>query len=259
MSESGTRGIDHGSPIGQNPVDARKCGEFGHRNSSGGPCGSFVIRGTEACKRHAGRTLAQHKARGELVLMARSFGLGDASIDPKKFALQLVAQSKARVEMLSEALGRAYEAADRLREAHLAQRLVEIGVADLDADAATAAELQARADLELIFNTGGVSALIGHTYTATQAGGIYATGEAIRGLAKLEAEERDRGASYAFKAVAAGIRQQEVDAYRQFGAQMAVVLRTAFEALDPTPEQRDRFPTVMAATIGQLELTKSVS
>jgi hypothetical protein len=246
-------GIDHGNGIGQNPVKAPLCGSFGHRNSRKEPCGSFVIRGTTACKRHAGRTLAEHKARGELSLMMRGFGLGDAGVDPKEFALQLVAQSKARVEMLSEALGRAYDAAERLRDAHLAQRLVEIkGESD---EEATAAELVARADLERIFNVGGVAALVGHTYTATQAGGIYATGEAIRGLQKLEAEERDRAATFAFKAVAAGIAQQQVDAYKRMGEQMAAVLRAAFAQLQLSPDQLLMVPSVLASVTAQLELT----
>lgn len=215
------------------------------RRKDGQHCGQYAVRGTDKCRMHAGRKLSEHRARGELTQMMRSFGLGDSDIDPKDFALQLVAQSKARVMMLSELLGRAYEAADRLREAHMAQRLVEVG-AD-DEGSVSAAELVARADLERIFNTGGVSALIGHTYTATQAGGIYATGEAIRGLAKLEAEERDRAASYAFKAVAAGIAQQQVDAVKKMGDQMALVFRAMLNDLDLTQEQWGRVPVAMSA------------
>lgn len=253
MTDVQAGGIDHGNGIARNPVNAHKCGEYGHRNSAGNPCGSNAIRGTKACKRHAGRKLAEHKARGELTLMMQTFGLGDSGIDPKEFALQLVAQSKARVTMLSEALGRAYEAADRLREAHVAQRLVEVtgGAEEL-----SAAEQIARADLEQIFNVGGVAALIGHTYTATQAGGIYATGEAIRGLQKLEAEERDRAASYAFKAVAAGIAQQQVDAVLLVGAQMAAVVRAAMELLGLSPEQWQLVPSAIASVTAQMELTR---
>jgi hypothetical protein len=58
----------------------------------------------------------------------------------------------------------------------------------------------ARRDLDRIFNTGGVAALVGNTYGAAKDVGVYVTGEAIRGLADLEAKERERCANFASKA-----------------------------------------------------------
>jgi hypothetical protein len=43
-------------------------------------------------------------------------------------------------------------------------------------------------DLDRIVNTGGVPALVGSTYGAAKDVGVYVTGEAIRGLADLEAK-----------------------------------------------------------------------
>ena len=63
----------------------------------------------------------------------------------------------------------------------------------------------ARRDLDRIFNKGGVAALVGNTYGAAKDVGVYVTGEAIRGLADLEAKERERSANFATKAVAAGL------------------------------------------------------
>jgi hypothetical protein len=77
-----------------------------------------------------------------------------------------------------------------------------------DPDADTA--VTARRDLDRIFNTGGVAALVGNTYGAAKDVGVYVTGEAIRGLAELEAKERERCASFASKAVAAGIAERTV-------------------------------------------------
>lgn len=66
----------------------------------------------------------------------------------------------------------------------------------------------AREHLDRIFNTGGVAALVGNTYGAAKDVGVYVTDEAIRGLADLEAEERERYASFATKAVAAGLAER---------------------------------------------------
>ena len=44
----------------------------------------------------------------------------------------------------------------------------------------------ARRDLDRIFNTGGVAALVGNTYGAAKDVGVYVTGEAIRGLLILK-------------------------------------------------------------------------
>ena len=49
------------------------------------------------------------------------------------------------------------------------------------------------------FNTGRVAALVGNTYGAAKDVGVYVTGEAIRGLADLEAKERERCANFAGK------------------------------------------------------------
>jgi transposase InsO family protein len=54
--------------------------------------------------------------------------------------------------------------------------------------------------LDAVFLSGGVSALVGKIWGAVKDTGVYATGEAIRGLATIEARERDRCANYATNA-----------------------------------------------------------
>jgi hypothetical protein len=77
-------------------------------------------------------------------------------------------------------LEEAYEAAESLKQAHDADELkIE--------DSETAET--ARRDLDRIFNTGGVAALVRNTYGAAKDVGVYVT-EAIRGLADLEAKAR---------------------------------------------------------------------
>ena len=97
----------------------------------------------------------------------------------------------------------AFDAAERLSQSRDGGEI-------LDDETRGAISQTARRDLDRIFLTGGVSALIGHTYGAVKDFGVYETGEAIRGLAKLEAEERDRCANFATKAIAAGIAERQV-------------------------------------------------
>ena len=125
--------------------------------------------------------------------------------------LRLVSQSARRVERYSALLAEAYEAAERLKQAQDAQQLVTDG-----SDVTNASREQAAMDLERIFNLGGVAALVGYKYGAAgKEGDIYATGEAIRGLAELEAEERDRCANFAGKAINAGLQAEVNEIMRE--------------------------------------------
>ena len=93
--------------------------------------------------------------------------------------------------MYAQLLEEAFEAAERLK------RSFDAGALEVDESkemAETALE-----DLDRIFNTGGVAALVGNTYGAAKDVGVYVTGEAIRRLADLEAMERERCANFASK------------------------------------------------------------
>lgn len=52
-------------------------------------------------------------------------------------------------------------------------------------------------------------ALTGDSYTASETGAVK-TGEYIRAITKLEADERDRAANFATKAIAAGLAERQV-------------------------------------------------
>jgi hypothetical protein len=169
------------------------------------PCDSHAITGGTVCWTHGGR--APHvRARAAVVAEVARWGPGDSKVDPGEVLLRLVSQSAARAELYAALLSDAYDAAERLKEAHEAELLIET----TEGEEERAATQVARADLRRIFTTGGVSALIGNTYDDSKTGGIYATGEAIRGLAKLEADERDRCANFATKAIAAGLAERQV-------------------------------------------------
>jgi hypothetical protein len=70
-----------------------------------------------------------------------------------------------------------------------------------------------------------VSALVGNTYGAAKDVGVYRTGETIRGLAELEAKERERCANFAGKAVAAGLNERMVKIAEAQGELIAKLLK----------------------------------
>lgn len=203
------------------PNGASKCFEFGHRNNRGEPCGANVIKGTTGCRRHAGKRPEKAKAEGAVVTELRRWGLTSQAdlVDPGQTLLKLVTQSAARADLYGSLLGEAFDAAERLRAAEEAPQ------SDL------LATETARMDLERVLNAGGVGALIGHTYAGTQTSGVIATGEKIRGLAELEAQERDRCAGFAATAIKAGLAERMVRLAEQQGAMLATILVGALEDL----------------------------
>lgn len=222
------------------PNGAKKCYEFGHRNKAGLPCGANVIAGTSGCWRHAGKKKDKAKAQGQVALELKRWGLNDTTVDPGLVMVRLVSQSAERVALYADLLGQAYEAAERLKVAHDSEDLI-VTDADPDLDRPEDPSVQAaRQDLRRIFTTGGVAALIGYKFDADRDGRIYATEEAVRGLAKLEAEERDRCANFAAKAVAAGLAERQVRLAERQGALMASTFRGALDDADVPPEVRQR-------------------
>jgi len=221
----------------------RRC--LGHRRN-GEPCGNYAMYGATVCHAHGGLA-PQVRARAEVRAEVMRWGLGDADVDPGEVLLRLVSQSSTRAEHYGRLLEQAYDAAERIRAAHDAEELLvgEYEPRD-DEDHEPAALQTARADLIRIFNTGGIAALVGHTYADTKHGDIYATGEAIRGLAALEAQERDRCAGFAAKAIAAGLAERQVRLAERQGTLMADLLRRVLTdpALGLTEEQRGAVPDV---------------
>lgn len=222
------------------------CGDFGNRTKSGKLCGGLAIAGTRHCRMHSGKTLAKARAEGNVVVELRRWGLnpGENTLaDPGEVLLRLVTQSAARCELYAGVLQQAYEAAEQLRAA---------GTTDVRSD--LLAEETARLTLERVFNTGGVGALIGHTYAGTQSSGVIATGEKIRGLAELEAQERDRCANFATKAIAAGLAERQVRFAERQGQLLAAIITTLTEhpSLGLTPQQQSLVPQLLPAVVAQV-------
>lgn len=203
------------------PADDPRPGLCKRRRKDGGQCGARAIAGTDSCRKHGGVAPEVLRAKGAVVVELRRWGLTSQVdlVDPGETLLKLVTQSAARADLYASLLEKAFDAAERLRQAEEAPQ------SDL-----LAAET-ARMDLERVMNTGGVGVLIGHTYAGTQTSGVIATGEKIRGLAELEAQERDRCANFAAKAVAAGLAERMVKLAERQGALLATILVGALEDL----------------------------
>jgi hypothetical protein len=222
----------------------RKC--LAH-TTTGKPCKSAPILGSTVCRMHGG-SAPQVRAKAAVVAEVQRWGLGDTAVDPGEVLLRLVSQSAARAERYAQLLQEAYDAAERLKKAHDALELLVTDAPDYgdeDGTGEPAALQAARADLDRIFTTGGVAALVGATYSDTSSGSIYATGEAIRGLAQLEAQERDRCATMAAKAIAAGLAERQV---RLAERQAEIVIAAVEAALDAARVPvADRGPAKIAA------------
>lgn len=90
-------------------------------------------------------------------------------------------------------------------------------------------------------------ALVGETWIGQEDGAAYKAGEYIRGLAQLEAQERDRCANFCRIAIAAGLARRQVELAEEQGRLIADVLRKvlADPGLGLTPEQREAVPCVV--------------
>jgi hypothetical protein len=216
--------------------ERRKCSGT---NNRGEPCGKWAIRGGTVCRSHGGAA-QQVKAKAAIRAEVMSWGLGETNVDPGEVLLRLVTQSAARAERYAMLLEEAYDAAERLKQAHDAGAQIEAPGDELADTAETA-----RRDLDRIFNTGGVAALVGNTYGAAKDVGVYVTGEAIRGLADLEAKERERCANFATKAVAAGLAERQVRLAERQGELLAQVIRSVLDELGLSADQMELAPEIV--------------
>lgn len=222
-------------------ADARRCVTIKKRGERAGErCKNPAIEGAAVCRSHGGN-IPNVRARAAVRAEVERWALTDVHKDPGEVLLRLVSQSANRVELYSGLLAEAYDAAERLKVAHDARELL---VSAEDGDESAAVQ-KARADLDRIFNTGGVAALVGHTYATTQGGDLYATGEHIRGLAELEAKERDRCAGFATKAVAAGLAKRQVELAERQGAVLLQILTAVFDELGLSDDQLEVAPDVI--------------
>jgi hypothetical protein len=201
------------------PIECPTCAKIHDRcrahRAGGEPCNRWPHKGSDVCDSHGGRA-PQVRAKAVVRAEVMEWGLhGHAELaDPGVTLLKLVTQCAARCELYARLVKRAYDAAERLSAAEQAPEGGDLLAAE-----------SARLDLERVMNTGGVGVLIGHTYAADKQAGIFATGEAVRGLVQLERDERTLLASFCAKAITAGLAERMV----RISEQMAGMVATAVE------------------------------
>lgn len=202
------------------------------------------------CRFHGGaapQVLRRAAVRAEL----QSWGLDAPTVDPGETMLKLVSQSSVRVDRYARLLRDAFEAAEQLRQAHEGGELAL--VEDETEDGEPGALQVARSNWERVFATGGVAALIGNTYSSGDFG-VYATGEAIRGLADLEMRERKLCADFASKAIAAGLNERLVRVAEQQGAMILAMMRAVLgdQRLGLTEAQLAAAPMIIESHVAEL-------
>lgn len=187
----------------------------------GGRCHGPAIIGLDACRMHVGKRADLARAQGEAI-SAWSAVAAVATIVPAEAVLGMLQMAWLRV--------------------HVYAGLLEQQVSEAQADGPDDGDP---------FRDGGApgvghgAGLIGNTYSGVKDIGIFATGEAIRGLAQLEAAERDRCVKYAKTAHDMGIADRQIKLAEEQGAVLAGVIGRILDALDLSPEQRELVPVIV--------------
>lgn len=195
-----------------------ECAKRSKRSQS--RCHASAIRGTGACFSHAGKSLAVAKAQGEAIT-AWSALAGNPTVSATDAVLGMLQMSWLRVHLYATLLEEQVHAAQ-------AQRGLDDG-SGFGADE----------------TVGPGVGLIGQSRGAVKDIGIYATGEAARGLTQLEAAERDRCVRFAKTAHDMGIAEHQIRVAEQQGQLLANVIQRVLGALDLTAEQRALVPDIV--------------
>ncbi len=95
-------------------------------------------------------------------------------------------------------------------------------------------------------------ALVGDSMITGADGSVHKAGEYIRGLVVLESQERDRCATFAAKAIAAGLAERQVRLAESQGAMIAQVLRTVIASLGLGRDQEEEALRVTAGELRRL-------
>jgi hypothetical protein len=180
----------------------------GRRTRTGHPCKGWPVHGAPGapCRAHGGNAPHVNAYHAIRGDLLR-WKAGTPLVDPGETLLRLVTQSWQRADQLTHRL-------DQLVDEH-------------------------GGDLAL--------AMVGDTIILDpQNGREVKSGEYIRGLAQLDAAERERCANWSAKAIAAGLAKRQLELAQQQGRLIADVLRVvlADEQLGLTLEQRRAIPDV---------------
>jgi len=197
-------------------------------------CHARAIRGTATCFSHAGKRLEVAKAQGEAITAWSAFA-GNPTVSTTEAVLGMLQMSWLRAHLYATLL-----------EEQVAQARAQSGGRPAtDGDVEGDGDGQVRGAVPVGPGVG----LVGHTFGAVKDIGIYATGEAARGLTQLEAAERDRCVRFAKTAHDMGIAEHQVRLAEQQGQMIAEVIQRVLASLDLSPAQRSRAFEVLPAEL----------
>ncbi len=177
-------------------------------------CHGNAIRGMASCRMHAGRSSAIEKAIGEANLAAWTTAPAGT---------ELVALDPGTVVL--EQMRRAVMRADLYGE-------------------------MLRWELEVEAEAG----LVGATYAAGRDGQRVETGERARGMAVLEAAERDRVVRFAKTAHDMGIAERHVELEQERASLVTAAFRAALGVLELLPADRDLAVRTFLSSLGAGEV-----
>lgn len=181
--------------------------------STGSQCRQPSIPGGTVCRRHGGAS-PQVKAKAAVRAEVLSWRLGDSVDDPGEVLLRMVTQSRIRADHYAATI-----------DAKIAEGRKQYG------DKFTMENI-----------------LIGSTYFEG-----HKTGEYIRGLIKLESDERDRLAGFAAKAIAAGLAERTVRIAERTGEMLGAMMLLIAGELNFTSEQRTAMPLAIRAALESVD------
>ncbi|TDD37846.1 hypothetical protein E1287_07250 [Actinomadura sp. KC06] len=207
--------------------DRWECVKNRRAKRGGGRCHQPAIPGLDRCYHHAGFSAEVAKAQGE-AMDAWTAAYHEVAVTPQQ----------AIIGMLNMSWFRANFYAGLLEEQALR--------------AQSDREENGEPYVKGAPPVGEGAGLIGHTYSADKEYGIFASGEAIRGLVQLEAQERDRVVKYAKVAHEMGIAERQIQLAEQQGAMLAGAVRKILDGLNLTPDQQQLVPQLVPSVLRAL-------
>lgn len=208
----------------------------------GGDCHGPAITGLDSCRMHAGVTGEVAKAQGAAIT-AWSALAGSPTVTSTDAVLGMLQMSWLRVHMYAGLLEQQVTAEQAVREA--GGRPVELVIEETEDDDDWSESVR-RDDV------GPGVGLIGHTRSGVKGIGIFSTGEAPRGLALLEAQERDRVVKFAKVAHDMGIADAQVRILDEYASQVSGLITRILDGLELNPAQRQLVSVVVPRELMRL-------